>query len=351
MTDDMVKEAVEDAGDKKHVIMDATILTTLMSCPRLADFRFNLQLQSIKGKSNSLECGSIVHTYLEIYNKCVIKGMDKKQAHGFAMTAADLYIRGCKECTDFTYNDVCPMSESQAHYWNIDLDSCEHCGARKKPKCGHKPNEYPGVHNTPADNEGYKTGWKWVLTTCEQYFEFYKNDHWVPLEVEVVKSKVLYEDDNMRILWKAKLDLTVDTNQGIFPMDHKTMKQRRPTSKLNNQFMGQCLIMGTRNVLIDKIGFQSTLKPEEKFQRSPISYSGEQLFEWASETLPYYALQLIEYSQNEYFPPNYSSCDGKYGQCLFHSVCESNPNMREEELRNNFVVGPEWNPTNEEGED
>jgi hypothetical protein len=334
MEDELIKEAVVEDDGKQNVIMDATILTTLMSCPRLANFRFNMQLQSIKGKSNSLECGSIVHTYLEIYNKCVIKGMDKKQAHGFGMTGAELYIRGCPDCTDFTPY----QHEGVGEYIT-------------KPRCGHKPNEYPGVQNTPAESEGYKTGWKWVLTTCEQYHEFYKNDHWVPLEVEVVKSKVLYEDAVMRILWKAKLDLTVDTNQGIFPMDHKTMKQRRMTSKLNNQFKGQCLIMGTRNVLIDKIGFQTTLKPEEKFQRTPISYSGEQLFEWASETLPYYALQLIEYSQNDYFPPNYSSCDGKYGQCLFHSVCEANPNMREDELRNNFVVGPEWNPTNEEGED
>lgn len=348
MTDEMVKEAVVDDNGKKNVIMDATILTTLMSCARLADFRFNLQLQSIKGKSNSLECGSIVHTYLEIYNKCIIKGMDRKQAHGFAMTAADLYIRGCKDCTDFTPTHYIPEIDKNVFASEILPNHVCNENCLPKPRCGHKPNEYPGVKNTPAENEGYKTGWKWVLTTCEQYWEFYKNDHWVPLEVEVVKSKILYEDDVMRILWKSKLDLTVDTNQGIFPMDHKTMKQRRPTSKLNNQFMGQCLIMGTRNVLIDKIGFQSTLKPEEKFQRSPISYSGEQLFEWASETLPYYALQLIEYSQNEYFPPNYSSCDGKYGQCLFHSVCESNPNMREEELRNNFVVGPEWNPTNEE---
>lgn len=343
MTDDMIKEVVQDT-DKKNVVMDATILTTLMTCPRLADFRFNMQLQSIKGKSNSLECGSILHTYLEIYNKCVIKGMDKKQAHGFGMAAAELYIRGCQFCTEFQPVHVGELVDESGEH--VCTDECI-----KKPKCGHKPNEYTGVVNTPPESEGYKTGWKWVLSTCEQYFEFYKNDHWVPLEVEVVKSKILYEDSIMRILWKSKLDLTVDTNQGIFPLDHKSMKQNRPTSKLNNQFMGQCLIMGTRNVIIDKIGLQKTLKPEEKFLRPLISYSGEQLFEWASETLPYYALQLIEYSEQGYFPPNYSACDGKYGACLFHKVCESNPNMREEELRQNFIVGPEWNPTNETNEE
>jgi hypothetical protein len=55
----------------------------------------------------------------------------------------------------------------------------------------------------------------------------YRNDYWVPLEVEVVKARILYEDEEIRILWKAKLDVIFDTNQGIYPCDHKTSKQRR----------------------------------------------------------------------------------------------------------------------------
>ena len=328
MSDDIIDRVVERVvGGKQNIVLDATVLTSIMACPRMSDFRFNLNLQPIGGKSNSLECGSIVHKFLEVFYKCMIGGMKREQALGFAFAAAELYIKGCPGCTDFV-----PTPE------------------QPKPICGHPPNEYPGVKNTPRDNQDKpkRTGWQYVLDTCDQYQQHYRNDHWVPLEVEVVKGQVMYEDDEIRILWKAKLDWTVDTNQGIFPVDHKTMSQRRDTNSMNNQFMGQCLIMGTRQVIINKIGFQSSLKPDEKFIRTPISYTAARLLEWQSETLPYYAKLLLMYAETGHWPPNFTHCEGKYGNCNFYeSVCSGDPGMREENLKLHFYVGPEWNPTNE----
>lgn len=310
---------------RKNIILDSQVLTAVMGCPRQCDFRFNHNFISLSGKSNSLECGSITHKFCEVYYGSQIKGMGREQAVEFGLTAAELYIQGCQDCTGF-------ISTPEL----------------KKPKCGHHVNEYPGVQNTPKDSADYKTGWQFVLDTCDEYARFWASDHWVPLEVEIVKGEVLYEDDEVRVLWKAKLDLTCDTNQGIFPVDHKTMKQRRDTISLNNQFMGQCILMRTRNVFINKIGFQKTLKPAEKFLRAPISYSAARLFEWQSETLPFYAKQLLMYAESGHFPPNFTQCEGKYGNCNFVEVCQSDPGMREEELKLHFTVGPQWNPTNED---
>lgn len=309
---------------KKNIIMDSQILSGLMSCPRNCDLRFNHNLVSLSGKSNSLECGSIVHKFLEVYYKLQIRGESRSKAIGFGLTAAELYIQGCQSCTDFVPSIEVP-----------------------KPPCGHPVNEYPGVKNTPKDSADYKIGWQFVLDTCDEYAKFYVNDHWVPLEVETVKGEVLYEDDDIRVLWKAKLDLVADTNQGIYPCDHKTMKQRRRTLSLNNQFIGQCILMRTRNVFINKIGFQKTLSAAERFMRAPISYSAARLLEWQSETLPFYAKQLLMYSEIGHFPPNYNQCENKYGNCAFIGVCESDPSMREEELKLHFTVGPAWNPQNE----
>lgn len=311
---------------KKNIILDATILTAIMNCPRLADFRFNHNLISINGKSNSLECGSIVHTFLEYFYRSIIHGLKREQAIGFAFAAAEMYIKGCPSCSGFTPTD-----------------------GVHKPTCGHKVNEFPGVRNTPKETEGFKTGWHWVLDTCQQYVDYYRNDHWVPLEVETVKGEVLYEDDEIRILWKAKIDWIADTNQGIFPIDHKTMKQRRNTNSMNNQFMSYCLMMKTRNVFINKIGFQTSLKPEEKFARPPVSYSGPRLLEWQSETLPYYAKLLLMYAETGHFPPNFTNCEGKYGNCAFYEdVCSHDPGMREQQLKAHFMIGPVWNPSNED---
>lgn len=327
---------------KQSIVMDATYLTGLMNCARQVDFRHNMNLVSIKGKSNSLECGSIVHTYLESFYKNLIKGVSKPQAHEFGMVSAEMYIRGCPLCTGFTPSHSCTGDVEMLITDHICDENCI-----LKPSCGHQVDQFPGVSQTEPESEGYKIGWKWVLITCEQYYDHYKNDYWVPLEIEVVKAKVIYEDDVLRVLWKAKLDMVSDTNQGIYPVDHKTMKQNRDNTKLNNQFKGQCVLMDTRNVIINKIGFQKTLKPIDKFSREMISYSADALYEWASEIVPYYAHKVVEFNETGYWAPNYSNCDSKYGRCPFTEVCESDRGMREEVLKNNFITTAPWNPQNE----
>lgn len=309
--DTLKQHKLEVLIPKKNVILDATILSTLMSCARLADFRFNLNMVSLSGKSPSLDKGSIIHKVLETFYGHQIKGFTREQAVGQAMSAGKLYAMGCT-CSNFVPNE-----------------------SFTQPECGHKPNEYPGVQLDTKDVQ-------WVLSTCEEYFEFYKNDHWIPLFVEETKGEVLYEDDEIRVLWKAKLDLGVDTTQGIYPVDHKSMQQRRPTLSLNNQFIGQCLIMKTRGMIVNKVGLQTTLKAADRFQRVLVPYSIDRLLEWQSTILPYYAKLLLMYTNDGYWPPNFTHCENKYSVCEFKDVCESNRDMREEELKNNFMIGDRW---------
>ena len=314
------------APAKKNIILDATVLGSLMSCARFHDIRFNNRLVSQKGKSNSLEIGSLIHKVLEVYYKHMINGFPRTTAIGNALIAGQLYINGCPYCASHTDSET-------------------------KPSCGHEVEEYPGMTNTPEKSESYKTGWSFALQTCEQYFEFYKNDSFIPLGVETVKGEVLYEDDEIRILWKAKFDLIVDTNQiGIVSMDHKTFKQRRDKSSLSNQFTGQCLLLKSRNVIVNKIGLQTTLKIDERLTREVISYSADRLNEWQSEILPYYAYKYIQFSESGYWPPDYTHCDTMFGPCPYKMVCEADTGMREEVLRINFMKAPIWDPTNREEE-
>ena len=275
-------------ASKKNIILDATVLSTLMSCGRLTEFRFNYNYQSIKGKSSSMEMGSIVHTYLEYMYKARISGVSRKESHGFGMSAAESY------------------SQSEE------------------------------VTNTPPEDI------KLALKTCEQYDEFYKNDPWIPLEAEVTKKKLLYQDDDIRIIWKGKLDITMDTPSGIVPVDTKTMKQRRDSISLNNQFTGQVILMDTRKMFVNKIGFQKTLPPAEKFTRTQLNFTADRLLEWQSEILPYWAYQMLSYQESGYWPPNYTHCDSKFGLCQFKDVCEANRNLRNEIIATEFKVGEPW---------
>jgi hypothetical protein len=130
------------------------------------------------------------------------------------------------------------------------------------------------------------------------------------------------------------------------PVDHKTMKQNRDILSLNNQFMGQCLNTDSRTVLINKVGFQKTLKPVDKFKRVGISYSAGRLYEFANQTLPYWCKQAVVYEEQGYWPPNHNACDTKFGWCEFKETCEADPSMRGDVLRMNFIKGPAWNPMN-----
>jgi hypothetical protein len=275
---------------KQNVIRDSQILTTLQGCARLTDFRFNMHLVSAEGKPSFFAMGSVVHKFLEVYYGSQINGINKQDSKGFAHIAA--------------------VEEIQSN-GNLSPEEIE-----------------------------------LALKTCEEYLDYYKNDYWIPLEVETVHGEVLYEDDEIRILYKAKLDYLVDTLQGIYAVDHKTMKQRRETLSLNNQFMGQCVLTKSRGMFVNKIGFQKTLKPSEKFTRELINYSADRLAEWQQVILPYYGKTLLMYRESGYWPPNFNHCD-KYYRCAFYDVCTADRNMREEILGQQFIVGEQWDVLNE----
>jgi len=303
---------------KKNIVIDATMFNTFLQCEQKLDLGFNRSFHSIRGKSNPLECGSIVHKILEVYYQSLIDGFGRDIAIANGMIAGQLYYTGCPDCI----SNTCKV---------------------------HTGEKYSGTVNVPLESEKKpykKTGYNWIVETMGQYFDFYKNDHWIPLESERVRGKILYEDDEIRIYWKAKIDTLVDTNQSICPLDHKTMSQDRSTTPMNNQFMGQCLVTDTRMMIVNKIGFQTSLKPPEKFKRAVMTYSADKLMEWQSETLPRHMYNLLNCHETEYWPMRHTSCEDKYGKCQFHDVCNADKSLREDELKGNFVIGEKWDPGN-----
>ena len=290
------------------------MLTTLMACPTLYHNTFNQDLVSVQGKAPALETGSLVHFIAEFFAKAKIEGKSYSESVAVGFEAGKEYVKPYSEINKF------------------QLDK-----------------EHPGITNVPPDSDdGRVVSIKDVFNTMEQYFDYWKNDSNTILEAEVTKGRVIFENSNLRILWKAKIDRVIDTPLSIISMDHKTAKQRRDTPSMNNQFMGQCHVLGTRMVMVDKIGFQKTLKPNERFIRTPITYSHNRLEEWRTEIVPYYANMLIAYSEAENFPMNFTHCENKYGRCRFYDICESDANIRDEMMRVYFKVGKKWDISNDE---
>jgi len=315
----MSEITIETAQD--YVVLDATVFSSVISCARLADYRFNQDLQEISGKSNALECGSIMHHFLEDYYKGIKNRLNKQDAIQNGLKRASLYIKGCP-----------------------------HCVGNNQQLCGHKTREWLGVKNTPEESQTKPhrlTGWSWVLKTALEYCDFYKNDSWIPIEVEHVKGEVIYEDDSIKILWKAKYDLILDTHNGLYPVDHKTMSMDRGAiGVLDNQFMGQAYLLKGRSMMVNKIGFQTSFKAEEKFSRSVINYTFDQLTEWSQEIVPFWAKMMVFYSKNGIWPANFRNCEGKFGRCSFYDICSVDRSIRKNEINMKFFKGDKWDISN-----
>lgn len=299
---------------QQNVIIDATSFSILKGCARLYDYRINQSLIAKEGKSNSLEAGSLVHIIKEWYNKARIAGKDRNTAIDEGFAAGKEFINGWNESNK---------------YLKVDSD-------------------YAGSKLIEESTKN-DIGWSDVFKTMNEYFDYYRNDSFTIIAAEETRGKIIYEDSELRILWKAKFDEIVDMSNGVFPVDTKSMKQKRETVSNNYQFMGQCCVLGTRSMMVDKVGFQKTLPAHEKFERSIIPYTYDRLEEFRTEIVPHEARLLLAYAEAEHYPPNFSNCDQKYGKCDFYKydVCNSDRKMRQQMIDLYFKVGKKWDPSND----
>lgn len=170
------------------------------------------------------------------------------------------------------------------------------------------------------------------IKTFMQYAGHFADDGWNDIKaVEQVGSRILYEDDELIILYEVKIDLIIGIpGIPILPVDHKSGSQRREPSDLSNQFMGYCWFLGVNNIMINKIGFQKTLPPKDKFQRYLLSYTSNRLLEWQAEAA-WWIKQGLDFMDRGVWPRNLTSCD-KYSGCIYKNVCAADPIVRESKL-------------------
>lgn len=197
-----------------------------------------------------------------------------------------------------------------------------------------------------------------IIKVFHEYVDYYKEERWVPIAVEQPFSKVLYEREDIvsseldetgnpvilvegvRLLIEGKIDCVfrlVDGN--IVITDHKTGKRFMKATKLSNQGFAYAFGTGIPNFIYNRIGFQKTYEPKDRFVRPNFSYTEEDIDSWADETI-YWAEYILKCIETNYYPANFTSCD-KFGGCIYKSVCERPPQHRMEALEKNFQQAPE----------
>lgn len=292
--------------EQKIISLDSQWINAIQSCFYKTKLTFIDNAQPVH-KAEPLERGSLMHDMLEVYY--ALKGPRNFKTQIWKDLSSAGLLHDIQEATTFNETDAVRFCTSVG-YWS----------AAQKDLQGDIVDE--------------------TIFQFKEYCQFYKNDNWTPLAVEEVGSRVIYEDEDLKIIYNFKVDMVATNGSIIAPFDHKTGARRSEPTSLSNQFIGYCFGLGLQNIVINKIGFQKTLKPVERFQRYPLVISQARIIEWLENTI--WWVKLWDKSHSEgYYPKDLTSCD-KYSGCMFRKICESDPESREWKLERDFLKGKTW---------
>jgi hypothetical protein len=285
--EDSATITVESKKSQVNIVLDSSVMNTFEKCPTLMKYQYVDNLRFKGGKSKYLDKGDLLHIPLRHYYR-------QKQI-------------------------------------GTEWEKCVEIAVGKMMKYGAK---FIGLSDDDIKD---------VLTGFMSYAEFYRFERWTIIEVERPFRIILYEDNDLRIIIQGRIDLLVDTGQIIMPVDHKSESRRSEAMALSNQFMGYAYAAKSNNIMVNKIGFQTSLKAEEKYYRTLLSYDDDNLVEWREEFI-FKVRELINYAEIDFFPHRYTSCQDKYGKCVMHEICHTPRVAREMKLMSQFEVVEPWDP-------
>jgi len=187
-----------------------------------------------------------------------------------------------------------------------------------------------------------------VIEVMEEYFDHWRFQDQTFQIIEVEKSflKLLYEDDEVRIHLAGKIDLLISDNRYTNkPMDHKSRDKRHPVPRLSNQFRCYCWATESNYLEINYIGFQTSLKAEEKFIRTPFTVDPFKIEQWKSNVV-HNIFKYLECEATGIWPMNETSCDKYFRECEFMDVCDSSgEEAKLYKLASNYIDIEPWDVT------
>jgi len=285
----------------RTINLDSQILNSIQSCARKTELSFINQIAPID-KAEALERGDLMHKLLELYYS-LKSGLRNNSDTFLSLGEAGFRIPNTSDGNNLSF--ILEAGRFFTSKMNLDLAESEE-----------------------------------IMYQFSEYVRFYENDAWNPLAVEEIGSKMIFEDSELRIIYSYKIDMIAENGKLQCPWDHKTSKRRQDPSSLSNQFMGYATMTNSPYILINKIGFQKTLEPKDRFQRHIITYDETRLKEWLDNTI-WWARLLDHYLQTNEWPMNLTSCD-KYAGCIFSQICESSPESREWKVARDYKKGETW---------
>lgn len=299
----MIDIDISSAQQKANIVLDASKIDLFETCPARYNFRHNMnKTLPIIHKAKALDKGSLAHGGLEVYFNLLASG-----AH---------------------YSD-----RMQACLMKIRELSSDVTTSNSEPE--------------EVDE---------ILKAVEQSCDYWRSEDENSLEILAVETPfayVLFEDESVRIIISGKIDLLVNF-RGIgrsasyerLPIDHKTLSRESPLLRKSNQFINYCNAVDSNYLLVNRIGLQKSLKPEEKFKRIPLSYDPIYIADWRKNLTAMIVQEYLSCVGNEYWPEKPTSCNKFNRLCEYYSICDSSgEDTKTAKLESEFVTGEAWDVT------
>lgn len=275
------------SNSKINIVWDSTILDSFQNCQCYHNYRHNKNKVPVL-KPKPLDQGSVMH-------------------HG-----TEALYNGYKDSLSFETAVENALKAIRVALTNSDLDSAQ------GDRC-------------LAVMEEYAIRWRiedrgWVISAVESPFSF-----------------VLYEDDTIRIIMIGKIDLLWSNHQyENLPVDHKTYERDFELSRLANQFTCYAYATNSNYLLVNRIGFQTSIKPEVKHKRVPLSYDPIFKEQWKQNVIKWAYLYYDCYAEKSW-PMNTTSCFKFNRPCIYKDICETTGDENKEyKLNINFKTEEPW---------
>ncbi len=275
-------------SDKINIVMDTSQYDTFRLCEERFHYRYNLN-KTLPIKAKPLDRGTVVHVIAETYFELLKQGMK----YEFAVNSA--LLKG-KEV---------------------------------------------GVVNSDLEPEEIAR----IVEVMEEYFDYWRiaDQNRQIISVEQPFLYLLHEDDDIKIHMAGKIDLiTTDDKYTNLPTDHKSFERSYEVTRMGNQFKNYCTAINSNFLEVDKIGFQKTLKPHEKYLRPKVSFDPVILQEW-KENIVKVMYHYVDCATNNSWPMNETSCDKFNRKCEYLEVCDSSGREAKQfKLDSNYITIAPW---------
>lgn len=272
---------------KINIVWDSTLLDAYIHCPCFFDYRHNHCFTTVV-KAKPLDKGGIMHVGFETYYKSL---KDKKSFEA----SLDEALKAIRVA----------LTDS-------DLDTAE--------------------------------GERCLVVLEENLLRWRIEDrNWDYIAVESPFSFLLHEDELLRIIMIGKIDLLKSNEHYTnLPQDHKTYERDFPLSRLANQFTCYAYATDSNFLVVNRVGFQTSIKPEIKHKRQPLSYDPVFKEQWKQNVIKW-AYRYYDSCVDNEWPMNQTSCFKFNRLCEYHDICETTGNENKiHKLNTSFKVGEKW---------